>query len=106
MESIYFEVKEARELEELADKFKAIGHPERVAILNLLSTCNRTELTVKKIYETLKLDQPGTSRHLRIMQRSGILKRTREGVNTFYSICEDPQVECIKNALVSGTVGT
>ena len=84
------------DFERLAEKFRVIGHPSRVAILNLLCTCNKDRLTVKSIYETLKLDQPCVSRHLNIMRKSGILERVQEGVNTFYCLCfNDPQVRCI-----------
>jgi len=105
MEPVKYTVKETREFEILAEKFKAIGHPDRVAILNLLCTCNCSKLTVKSIYETLKLDQPGTSRHLIIMRKSGILKRIREGANTFYCLCDDPHVECIKKMLWEVSMG-
>jgi ArsR family transcriptional regulator len=85
-----------KDFEGLAEKFRAIGHPVRVAILNLLCTCDCPKLTVKSIYDTLKLDQPSTSRHLNIMRKSGMLKRIREGADTFYCLCnDDPHVECI-----------
>ncbi len=88
--------KEIRDYEVLAEKFKTIGHPVRLAMLNLLYTCDSSKLTVKSIYETLKLDQPCASRHLNIMRKSGILERVQEGVNTFYCLCfNDPQVRCI-----------
>jgi len=88
--------KKERDFEELAEKFRVIGHPSRLAILNLLCTCESGKLTVKSIYGTLKLDQPGTSRHLNIMRKSGILERIQEGVNTFYCLCSnDPHVACI-----------
>jgi ArsR family transcriptional regulator len=80
----------------LSEKFRVIGHPVRVAILNLLCTCNCPRLTVKSIYETLKLDQPSTSRHLKIMHQGGILERDRSGLDTFYGLChDDPHVKCI-----------
>lgn len=85
-----------QEYEGLAEKFKAIGHPVRVAILNLLCTCNCSKLTVKSIYDTLKLDQPSTSRHLSIMRKSGLLTRIQDGADTFYCLCsDDPHVGCI-----------
>jgi len=49
MEPVKYTVKETREFEILAEKFKAIGHPDRVAILNLLCTCNCSKLTVKSV---------------------------------------------------------
>ncbi len=90
-----------QDFEELAEKFRAIGHPVRVAILNLLCTCDYPRLTVKNIYDKLNLDQPSTSRHLNIMQKSGVLERMREGADTFYGLCENnPQVGCIKRCFM------
>ncbi|MDH5379498.1 MAG: metalloregulator ArsR/SmtB family transcription factor [Cyclobacteriaceae bacterium] len=86
-----------QEFSGLAEKFRAIGHPARVAILNLLCTRSDKRLTVKSIYETLGLDQPGASRHLNIMRKSGILERVQEGGDTFYCLSEnEPHVNCIK----------
>jgi len=93
--------KEVQDFEGLAEKFRAIGHPVRVAILNLLCTCGCPRLTVKNIYDTLKLDQPSASRHLSIMRKTGMLERIREGADTFYGLCEnDPQVGCIKRCFM------
>lgn len=86
----------SQEFEDIAEKFRTIGHPVRIAILNLLCNCDHPRLTVKSIYETLKLDQPSTSRHLNIMRKTGMLERFREGSDTFYSIYEtDLNVACI-----------
>jgi DNA-binding transcriptional ArsR family regulator len=88
--------REAISFHGFAEKFKSIGHPSRVAIINLLCGCERTRSTVKNIYLTLKLDQPSTSRHLNIMRKSGMLVRVQEGSDTFYSLyTDDPQVVCI-----------
>lgn len=93
--------KTIKDFEALSEKFRAIGHPVRVAILNLLSTCDCPKLTVKTIYDTLNLDQPSASRHLNIMRKTGMLERIREGADTFYAICEnDPHVGCIKKCFV------
>lgn len=83
--------------EDLAEKFRAIGHPARVAILNLLCTCGCSKLAVKDIYDKLNLDQPGTSRHLSIMRMAGILERSKEGGNTYYCLCgHNTHVQCLK----------
>lgn len=90
--------KKIEEFESLAEKFKAIGHPTRIAILNLLCTGGCSRMMVKNIYKKLKLDQPSVSRHLNIMRKSGVLKRVQEKGNTFYCLClDDNQVNCFKN---------
>lgn len=83
--------------EKLADKFRTLGHPVRVAIIDMLCGCSPNRLTVKNIYENLGIDQPSASRHLNIMRRSGVLQRIKETGNTFYCLCiDDPYVECLK----------
>ena len=83
---------------DMAEKFRAIGHPVRVAILKVLCNCGCSKLKVKNIYEALNLDQPSTSRHLDIMRQAGVLERQRIGNDTFYYFClSNPEVRCIKN---------
>lgn len=83
--------------EDLAEKYRAIGHPVRVAILNLLGTCGCSKLAVKDIYNKPQLDQPRTSRYLSIMRKAGILERTKEGGNTYYCLCgHNIHVQCLK----------
>ena len=82
----------------LSEIFKSIAHPDRLAIVQLLCGCQR--MTVKNIYDKLKLEQPIVSRHLRIMRNSGLLKREQEGNNTYYCLCnENEAVSCITKCL-------
>lgn len=91
----------ALKYEGMADKFRTMGHPVRVAILEMLFACNPGKLTVKSIYENLGIDQPSTSRHLNIMRRAGVLARTREAGSTFYCLCvEDPYVKCLTKCFI------
>ena len=82
----------------LSEIFKSIAHPDRLAIVKLLSGCQR--MTVKSIYDKLKLEQPVVSRHLGIMRKSGLLKREQEGNNTYYCLFnENEVVSCITKFL-------
>ena len=81
---------------ELAEKFRAIGHPARLAIIDLLCHCGCRHLTVKEIYEGLKIDQPVVSRHLSIMRNNGVLKRKQKNGCVYYSLTGDKEVNCIK----------
>lgn len=71
-------------LEEAASKLRALAHPLRVAIIELLD--KNKELTVTQIYETLGMEQAAASHHLNILKIRGVLKSRREGKNTYYSI--------------------
>ncbi|MDD3877650.1 MAG: metalloregulator ArsR/SmtB family transcription factor [Bacteroidales bacterium] len=71
-----------RKLEEIAGKLRAIAHPMRIAIIELLQ--DNPKLNVTQIYETLKIEQAGASHHLNLLKNKGVLGSKREGKNTFY----------------------
>jgi len=76
-------------IQELAVILKAIAHPDRLAILQLLSSSQDRWLTVKVIYEKLKLQQPVASRHLNILKSAGVVSRKQEGQKIYYCICKE-----------------
>lgn len=69
---------------EMADILKAAAHPERLAIMNLLFAKGCKPMHVKRIYETLHLEQSVVSRHLGILKRCGLLKKEGGGNNSSY----------------------
>ena len=71
-------------LEMAASKLRAIAHPMRIAIIDLL-TANQ-KLTVTQIYERLSLEQASASHHLNILKNAGLLKWRKEGVWTHYRL--------------------
>lgn len=86
---------------ELAEAVKSIGHPERLQILDLLCNCGCDKLTVKQIYETLKLEQPIVSKHLGIMKRAGLLKKEVDGRNTYYCLnLNNPACNCAQQMFI------
>jgi len=81
-------------LEEAASKLRALAHPMRVAIIELLD--KNKELNVTHIYETLDIEQATASHHLNILKNKGVLSSRREGKNTFYSIRPDSILQIIE----------
>ena len=73
----------------LAEALKSIGHPERIAIMNLICSSKEKRMTVKNIYESLGIEQPIASKHLGILKRCGILEREAEGASTYYCLCKN-----------------
>lgn len=71
-------------LEMAASKLRAIAHPMRIAIIDLLNT--NTKLSVTEIYEKLNIEQASASHHLNILKNKGVLVSRREGKKIFYSI--------------------
>ena len=64
-------------LEMAASKLRAMAHPMRIAIIDLLNT--HTKLSVTEIYEKLDIEQASASHHLNILKNKGVLESKREG---------------------------
>ena len=75
------------ELEQIAYSLKAIAHPNRLAIICLLSRIG--ELSVSDICEQTECSQALISHHLTDMYAKGILQIRREGRNAFYRLADD-----------------
>lgn len=85
-------------LEKIADVLKAISHPMRVAILDLLD--KKEEMTVSEIYNQLGLEQSTTSHHLGILRSKGVLTCKKKGKNAYYSFKDESFsriLDCIGN---------
>lgn len=72
------------ELERCASMLKAIAHPIRMAIIELLSEQER--LSVTEIYEQLDLEQAVASHHLSILKNKDVLTSVRDGKNMLYEL--------------------
>jgi DNA-binding transcriptional ArsR family regulator len=85
-----------KKLEEAASKLRAIAHPMRIAIIDMLEA--KEQMNVTEIYETLKIEQASASHHLNILKTKGVLDSRRSGKKTFYYLNGDAVtqiVECI-----------
>lgn len=69
-----------------ADIFKAIAHPTRIEILNLLKDGERC---VCEIFPALDIEQPNVSRHLSVLKKEGILSSRKEGLKVIYRVNDD-----------------
>lgn len=74
-------------LENSTEKLRAIAHPIRIAIIDLLH--KRKQMTVTEIYEQLNIDQAIASHHLRIMKNQDIVDVRRDGKNSIYFLVHD-----------------
>ena len=85
------------QLEYAAELLKALSHPLRIAILNLLE---EKELTVTQIHSSLNIEQAVASHHLSILKSKDILVSKRRGNKTFYCIKNNNFIQllaCINN---------
>lgn len=70
-----------------AEFLRVLGHPARVRIVELLRDGERS---VGELQDHLKLDSSGTSQHLGVLRRQGVLESRREGTSVFYRV-RDPR---------------
>lgn len=68
-----------------ADILRALGHPSRIAILEIL---RRGEECVCRICPQLEGTQPNTSKHLAVLKKAGILDSRQDGTMTFYWVVD------------------
>jgi len=65
-----------------ADYLKALAHPTRLKILDLLR--GHDELCVCNLIDNLELDQSNISQHLRVLKKAGIVSSNKVGLKVFY----------------------
>lgn len=70
-------------LDVLADRFKALGEPAR---LRLLDTLRAGEKSVSELMEATGLHQANVSRHLRVLHDLGFVQRRRERAFVYYRL--------------------
>lgn len=81
-------------LELAAGKLRAISHPMRIAILELLA--QQEPLSVTDIYKTLEIEQATASHHLNILKNKNVLVSKRSGKKIFYSLRSNTLMEIVE----------
>lgn len=72
-------------IELVAQRFKALSEPARLAILSELRT---GELNVSQIVERTGQSQAAVSKHLGILHDMGFVSRQRDGVYVLYALAD------------------
>ena len=72
-------------LDQLADRFKALAEPNRLAILSAL---HAGELSVGELVDETDLGQANVSKHLDVLRRYGFVDRRKDGLNVFYRVTD------------------
>ena len=88
------------ELEHIAYALKAVAHPNRLAIICLLS--RNEELNVSEICEQMACSQALISHHLTDMYAKGILQIRREGRNAYYRLADDRVTNVMRCMMKAG----
>ena len=86
--------------ESLAEIAQALGHPNRLELLESLAQGQRS---VEELTAQSGMSFANTSRHLQILRRARLVETERRGKHVFYSLAGDAEVVALLSAL--GRVG-
>lgn len=84
-------------LDSIAQRFRAMGEPSRLRILQELM---QGERSVKALVETLAMTQSNTSRHLQALFDASLVGRRKSGLEVIYFVA-DPMVETLCELMCS-----
>jgi DNA-binding transcriptional ArsR family regulator len=79
---------------------KAMGHPSRMLILDVL---REGEMCVCELTRLLGVDQSTVSRHLAVLKGAGLIQDRKEGSSVYYRLlvgCLEGFFHCIEKVLV------
>jgi ArsR family transcriptional regulator len=85
----------------VAQRFKALGEPARLA---LLAALQQGEKSVSELVESTGRTQPNVSQHLKEMAHAGLVEARRDGARVFYRIA-DPYLNRICDAVCRSVRG-
>ena len=81
-------------LEDSTETLRAIAHPIRLAIIDLLFS--NGEMNVTDIYTRLHIEQAIASHHLRILKNRNVVNVQRDGKNSLYSLASPEFYQILK----------
>lgn len=84
-------------LEDVTEKLKAVAHPIRFLMVDLLH--REKELSVTDIHAKLDIEQAVASHHLRILKNQDIVKVMRDGKNSLYSLAKEEYYQIVAAVL-------
>ena len=74
-------------LEAVADRFKVLAEPARLAILNALR--GQPMMSVTTLIDETGLNQANLSKHLQLLHTHGFVERRRDKSWVFYTLADD-----------------
>lgn len=78
-----------------AEFFRALGHPVRVRMLQLLRD---GEMSVGALQSELELDSSGTSQHLAALRKQGLVTTRKDGTSVYYSVKDERTLKLLELA--------
>ena len=84
----------------LAESIKAVAHPKRLELVQLLHSNKNKALSVTAIAGAMNISQPEASKHLLLMKKNGILNCKKQKVSSIYFLnSENPVTMLLVNFL-------
>ncbi len=90
-------------LEHSAETLRAIAHPYRIAIIDLLH--HNGAMSVTDIYTNLQIEQAVASHHLRILKNCDVVTVQRDGKNSFYALAHPSYYDIVKTMTIVLQIG-
>jgi len=93
-------MKSDRLLELVAERFRVLGQPLRVELLNQLRV---GEATVQQLTAAVDGVQQNVSQHLAVLHRAGMISRRKEGTRVWYALVDPNVPDLLRHARESVT---
>ncbi len=77
-------------IELIAQRFRCLGEPTRIALLDALRD---GEATVGELQEATGASQQNVSKHLGVLAQAGMVSRTKRGTSAVYAIADESVFE-------------
>jgi ArsR family transcriptional regulator len=75
----------SRTIDQVAERFRALGEPARLLILQSLRNGERC---VSELEADTALNQANLSRHLQVLTATGMVTRRKEGLFVYYALAD------------------
>jgi DNA-binding transcriptional ArsR family regulator len=73
-------------IELIARRFRVLADPTRIKLLDLL---REREATVQELTDTIASTQQNVSKHLGVLRQERVVRRTKRGNYSYYSIADE-----------------
>ncbi len=87
----------SRKIRRAGDVLGAMGEPNRIKILLLLS---KKEMCVCHLESALGMSQPTISHHLGVLERAGLLHRRKKEKWVFYKLTDSPVTDLLRSLVL------
>lgn len=88
-----------KELKKSATAFRAVSHPLRQRIIDLLKV---KDCCVTEVYSKLHIDQSVASQHLILLRKAGVVSSERRGKYVYYSLIRPKYNEIVSVSKLLG----